>query len=80
MSTKKVSFTPKPTAKASTPDEWVQDRTGTDRPRMKRLTIDIPEELHRRLKMDCAANGHRMADMVREMISQKYGKTEISEG
>jgi plasmid stability protein len=40
---------------------------------MKRLTIDIPEDLHRRLKMDCAANGHKMADVVREMLSQKYG-------
>ncbi|SEL61903.1 plasmid partition protein ParG [Ectothiorhodospira marina] len=78
MSTKKVTFTSKPTAKASTPDEWVQDRTGTDQPRMKRLTIDIPEDLHRRLKMDCAANGTKMADVVREMISQKYGKTESS--
>lgn len=75
MSTKKVAFTSKPSAKPSTPDQWVQDRSGGagGTERMKRLTIDIPEDLHRRLKMDCAANGTKMADTVRDLLMQKYG-------
>ena len=40
---------------------------------MKRLTIDIPEELHRTIKSQCAARGTKMADEVRELLLQNYG-------
>jgi hypothetical protein len=36
--------------------------------RMKRLTIDIPEDLHTRLKVACARRGTRMADEVRALL------------
>ena len=39
---------------------------------MKRLTIDIPEDLHRALKVGCAARGVKMADEVRRMIEAEY--------
>jgi hypothetical protein len=42
---------------------------------MKRLTINILEDLHWPLNMDCAANGTKMADVVREMLSQKHRNT-----
>lgn len=35
---------------------------------LKRLTIDVPEELHRRLKVKAANEGVRMADLVRRWI------------
>lgn len=78
MSAKKVAITSKPSAKPSNPDQWVNQDQPKSADRMKRLTIDIPEDLHRRLKMDCAANGTKMADAVRDILLQKYGKTDSS--
>lgn len=39
----------------------------------KRLTIDVPESLHRAIKMQCASRGAKIADEVRELLMQKYG-------
>jgi hypothetical protein len=79
--TKKVSIGARPTAvKASEPeaDQWVDNRAGegtqTDVP-MKRLTIDVPAGLHRSIKSQCALRGTKIADEVRELLLQKYGKS-----
>ena len=87
MSAKKIAFGPKPTAKpAPAPaDDWVDNRAGEDsqaepvEPKeptepMKRLTIDIPESLHREIKSQCAMRGSKIADEVRELLLQKYRK------
>lgn len=73
MSTKKVSIGAKPTNKPATPtaDAWVENRAAADA--MKRLTIDVPDSLHRAIKMQCAARGTKIADEVRELLAQKYG-------
>ena len=70
---KKVAIGSKPTAKSapSSPDEWVSDRSGSDEP-MKRLTIDIPESLHQRVKSQCALNGEKMADVVRALLEKQF--------
>jgi predicted HicB family RNase H-like nuclease len=39
---------------------------------MKRFTIDVPLELHTRIKIECARRGIAMADMVREMLEQRF--------
>jgi len=41
---------------------------------MKRLTIDVPETLHRQIKTACAQRGTKIADEVRELLLLKYGK------
>lgn len=77
MSTKKVTIGAKPTGKAATAvEEWVQNREvqAIDKEANKRLTIDVPESLHRAIKMQCAERGTRIADEVRELLLQKYGK------
>lgn len=38
---------------------------------MKRLTFDIPEDLHRKLKTRCAAEGRMMADFLRELLASR---------
>jgi hypothetical protein len=38
---------------------------------MKRLTIDIPADLHTRFKVACAARGERMADVLRRLIERE---------
>ena len=54
---KKVTIGSKPTNKSAqtSADEWVENRSTGNAPEpMKRLTIDIPESLHRAIKMQCA--------------------------
>lgn len=71
--TKKVSFGTKPTNKVAAPEaanDWVDNRVESDA--MKRLTIDIPESLHRTIKSQCAIRGTKIADEVRELLIQKY--------
>lgn len=79
MSTKKVSIGAKPTSKPApaSADAWVESRTGAaDEPeKMKRLTIDVPESLHRAIKAQCAMRGSKIADEVRELLLQKYGQS-----
>jgi len=77
--TKKVSIGARPTAVKPAPveaDQWVESRTPItaepDAPN-KRLTIDIPADLHRRIKSQCALRGTKIADEVRELLVQKYG-------
>lgn len=40
----------------------------------KRLTIDIPESLHKRLRYFAAADGRRLADIVRELLDKNLPK------
>ena len=70
---KKITIGSKPTSKSapSTPDDWVADRPGPDEP-MKRLTIDIPVSLHKRVKSQCALKGEKMADVVRELLERRF--------
>ncbi|CAJ0802761.1 hypothetical protein LMG7141_04155 [Ralstonia condita] len=79
MSTKKVAIGAKPTSKPApaAADAWVESRVqeGEGKMEMKRLTIDIPESLHRRIKTQCAQNGSKIADEVRELLMQKYGQS-----
>ena len=77
MSTKKIAFGTKPTHPPElTPvDTWVESRAAGEGEVqvMKRLTIDIPERLHRTIKSQCALRGTKIADEVRELLLKKYG-------
>ncbi len=70
---KKVTIGTKPTNRPPVPaaDEWVKNRSEDEA--MKRLTIDITEGLHRKIKAACAMRGTKIADEVRELLLQKYG-------
>jgi hypothetical protein len=39
---------------------------------MKRLTIDIPVSLHKRVKSQCGAQGTTIADVVRSYLEKKF--------
>ena len=72
MTGKRVSLGLKPGSSRSA-DEWVgaeppRQEEGGDKPSIKRLTVDIPESLHRRLKIKAAQDGVRMVDLVRSWI------------
>lgn len=77
---KKITFGAKPPAGRAAsldPDEWV--RTGRAEPPpvedaepMKRLTIDVPMNLHTRIKVTCARRGVKIADEVRALLEQHF--------
>lgn len=75
MSTKKIAFGTKPTNKPApvAADAWVESREAGEVESMKRLTIDIPESLHRAIKAQCAMRGTKIANEVRELLLNKYG-------
>jgi predicted DNA binding CopG/RHH family protein len=78
MPAKKVSIGTKPTAqKSENMDQWVADRSVEPAPnpqvKMKRLTLDIPEPLHRAIKRKAVEDGVAMADLLRSLLEEKYG-------
>ncbi|CEE15850.1 hypothetical protein H8Z72_24190 (plasmid) [Xanthomonas citri pv. citri] len=78
---KKIQIGGKPTARpapAGNADEWVSKRaapataTAPAEPaeKMKRLTIDVAESLHRDIKRKCADEGVKIADVARELLRE----------
>jgi predicted DNA binding CopG/RHH family protein len=70
--TKRHTIPPKPGI-----DQWVTQREETPAPsgpsvKMKRLTLDIPEALHRAIKMQAAETGVTMAEQLRAILEQYY--------
>ena len=59
-------------------DRWVGDigvapeQTPQKPVRMKRFTIDVPADLHRRIKTHCAIEGIQMADLLREILETRF--------
>ncbi len=71
---KKVLITPKPNKPAgetATAEQWVASGK-TETEAMKRFTIDVPESLHRRIKIQCAAQGLKMADEIRALLDKHF--------
>ena len=57
-------------------DEWVAQ--GREKPvateqKMKRLTLDLPEGLHRAIKRRAVEEGVTMVDMLRTLFEEQYG-------
>lgn len=77
---KKVAFTLPQKTGAASAEEWVQgtsqrdERSRPDAPTepMKRFTIDVPVELHRRIKTQCAMRGLKMADALRNILEREF--------
>lgn len=61
--------TPSTTSRAS--DAWVKDHRNEGEP-TKRLTIDVPLPLHKRIKSQCANQGVNMADVLRELLEKHF--------
>jgi len=70
---KKVPFGGKPSSGNNfNADNWVQNRELEIKEAMKRLTIDVPVSLHKRIKSQCAMQDLVMADVIREMLEQRF--------
>jgi len=78
MAGKKVSIKKKPTAAQA--DGWVEERKmeilGEEKsenlPKMRRFTIDISEQLHRKIKAKAAIEGVTMAKMLRHILEKEF--------
>jgi hypothetical protein len=57
-----------------TADDWVSQKTEPEAPPapIKRITVDVSEDLHTRIKVGCAAARVKMADAVREVLERTW--------
>ena len=70
-SKKQISIPRKPRA-----DEWVaegREKTTAPEQKMKRLTLDLPEGLHRTIKRRAVEEGVTMVEMLRTLLEEQYG-------
>jgi hypothetical protein len=66
-----------------TADDWVTQKT-EPKPEaqpalIKRITVDVSEVLHTRIKVGCAAARVKMADAVREVLERSWPATKDRE-
>ena len=64
---------PQPAVESSPEIVEPDDPTPAPKEKIKRLTLDIPETLHRTIKGKAAMEGKAMVDMLRELLEEKYG-------
>ena len=71
---KKVAFSAARPSKltAANADSWVESRKGEGKEPSKRLTIDVPVSLHKRIKSQCAAEDTLMADVIRGLLEKRF--------
>jgi hypothetical protein len=53
-------------------DNWVESRNPKATEPMKRLTIDVPLSLHKRIKSQCALQNLVMADEIRTLLETRF--------
>ena len=53
-------------------DQWVVDQNLKIDTPMKRFTIDVPADLHKRIKTHCAMRGENMADVLRALLVREF--------
>jgi hypothetical protein len=70
--TKKVTFGTKPVVKTIDQNQWVENRAIEATEKIKRMTFDISESLHRRIKSQCAIKGVKMADEIRDLLERNF--------
>lgn len=74
---KKVSINANPNARKTHAhaDQWVEHRQTES---TKRLTIDVPESLHSRIKATCALRGIKMNEAIRELLEAHFTEEAVS--
>lgn len=53
-------------------DQWVTDQKPKIDTVMKRFTIDVPADLHMRIKTQCAMKGTNMTDVLRTLLNREF--------
>jgi predicted HicB family RNase H-like nuclease len=79
MAGKKVEFGKRPSGNPPPPavEEWVTSRNLSlaepEAEKMKRLTLDIPQRLHKAIKHRATEEGVTMAELLRSLLEERYG-------
>ena len=71
---KQVRIPTKPRA-----DAWVaqgREKTIVTEQKVKRLTLDLPEDLHRAIKRRAVEEGVTMVEMLRKLLEERYSRGE----
>jgi predicted DNA binding CopG/RHH family protein len=80
-----IGTKPSPVSAPAQIDQWVAERgeandaesqspiSTPESVKMKRLTLDIPEDLHKAIKTKAVVEGVPMANMLRSLLEQYYG-------
>jgi len=76
MSKKDLAFKPATKTSAS-PDAWIESRDKPTAPAepTKRLTVDIPQSLHKRIRLACIERDEVMADVIRDILQKAFPET-----
>ncbi len=53
-------------------EDWINGKAVKEEVPLKRLTIPIPEELHRRIKVKCVSNGNNMTEVVSKILEREF--------
>lgn len=75
---KKVSFGKKADTAHTKIDEWVDNQPEAPKPeektpiKTKRFSLDIPSDLHMRIKIQCTLRGHTMHDEVIALLEKHF--------
>jgi hypothetical protein len=69
MTAKKITMVARPAPASPDADNWVNDQPAAGP--MKRLTIDLDLDKHKRFKSLCAALGLKMADEIRRAVDSR---------
>jgi len=76
---KKITVPPKPQSFSPSQEAWLHRSENPDTANgvaeepLVRLTFDIPESLHRRIKINCAQKGiKRMTTELRRILNQHF--------
>ena len=77
MSKKDLAFKPATKTSAS-PDAWIESRDKPAAPAepTKRLTVDIPQSLHKRIRLACIERDEVMADVIRDILQKAFPEAE----
>lgn len=73
MNSKKIEFTKKPSLKETNLllDKWVtDDKSVINKNKLKRTTIYLPEELHKKLKIKAINSETSMTDIIIETLEK----------
>lgn len=64
-----IADSPEPSPEPPTPNP----QPPIESVKMKRLTLDIPETLHRSIKLQAVTQSVSMVDLLRTLLEEKYG-------
>jgi hypothetical protein len=68
MPKKKVRLSAKTKAEAKI-DEWVNNKNDQ---KITRMTIDLPEDLHKKIKISCVQQGKTISEAVRSLLLKEF--------